>query len=57
MCVEFNQLRRGKRVPWSVCKPLVTREAREGQVQDQQRIASTVPACDTEEVVEFVSNV
>lgn len=44
-------------MPWLVCKPLATREAREGQVQDQQRIASTVPACNVEEVAEFVSNV
>lgn len=59
MCVEITQEKENKCLP---CFPSLvglqaTGEAREGQVQGQKRIASIVPACNMEDIAEFVSTV
>lgn len=42
---------------WLGCKPLATGKAREGQIQGQERIMSTVPARKMEDVAQLVSTV
>lgn len=40
---------------WLGCKPLATGKAREGQIQGQERIVSTVPARNMEDVAQLGS--